>query len=187
MATLKDFLPCADDLNIGGYYDLIYVIPACEITGGGKSKDKLATPVTTTGASVEVGEAYTMTATAGKGFWRKMLCVAGSVELDGSDEGEAGTLSFKNTIKGSFRGNGSDVTEFAEILGSANGVVLLARDKSDDLLREIGRFDSPAVKSKLSITNSPKKRQIDFEFIAMGRAPRLLNDVTFPLDFTPSV
>lgn len=186
MAGLKDFIPCSDDLNIGGADDVVYFMPACEFTGSPKSKDKLSTPVTTAGASVEVGEAYPTVTTAGKGYWRKLLCVPGTVEIETNDEGEAGTLAAVNTLKGKVRGFSSAAKEFMELLGSNSGIVFLVSDKSDSLLHEVGTPTAPAVKKTVKGGLMSKSRGFDFEMEAKGRAPRTVDPVAFPLDFVPN-
>ena len=186
MAGLKDFIPCSDDLNIGGADDLVYFMPACEFTGSPKSKDKLSTPVTTAGASVEVGEAYATVTTVGKGYWRKLLCVPGTVEIDTNDEGEEGTFAGVNTLKAKVRGFNSAAKELFELLGGTSGIVFLVGDKSDSLLHEIGTPVAPAVKKSLKGGLMSKSRGFEFEMKATGRAPRTVDPVAFPLDIVPN-
>lgn len=187
MAKLQDLIPNDDMLNVGGYEDLVYFAPASEFVGNPKSKDKLSTPITTAGSSKDVGEAYAFVATSGKGYWRKLLCISGSVEAEFSDAGESGTLSSENVLKGKVRGNNNAAMEFYDLLGSSAGIVFLARDKSDGLLREFGTPTSPSVKSSIKGGNAPKMRGFEFETKAIGTSPRIVDDVAFPLDIVPNV
>jgi hypothetical protein len=165
MAKLQNFIPDDDTLNVGGYEDLIYFAPASEFVGNPKAKDKLSTPVTTQGSSKDVGEAYAFVATVGKGYWRKLLCISGSVESEFSDAGESGTLSSENVLKGKIRGNSNAGMELYDLIGSSAGIVFLARDKSDGLLREFGTPISPAVKSSPGVWRVATGLSIIFEMI----------------------
>lgn len=186
MASLKDFISCSDDLNVGGAEDLLYFMPACELTANPKTEDKLTTPITSAGASNRVGEAYATVTTSGKGYWRKLLCIPGTVEIDANDTGDAGTLAMENTLKGKVRGYSSVAKEFQELLAANAGIVFLVGDKSETILHEIGTPNSPAIKKAVKGGLMSKSRGFEFEMVAYGRTPRTVDAVAFPLDFTPA-
>ncbi len=185
---LGNFMPdCSgDELNIAGIEVDIYFTCADELAADPKSKNKLSTPITTVGASNEVGEAYSFVgAPVGEGFFRKMRVIADTGMIDTKGTTKDGTTKIENKLKFKLKGFGKVEKEFAEKVSACCGLVLLVSDKSG-VTHEMGRKSSPATVMSFTGGTGGDFRGFDYEIDANGRTPRTIDLVAFPPDITPN-
>lgn len=186
--ALGNFMPdCSGDtLNIGGIEVDIYFTCASELANDPKSKNQLTVPVTTAGASNEVGEAYSFAgAPTGEGFWRKMRIISDTGMLDTKGTVKEGTAKVETKLKFKLKGFGKVEKEFAEKVSACCGLVLLVTDKSS-VTHEVGRKSSPATVVSFTGGTGGDFRGFDYEIEANGRTPRTVDLVAFPPDLTPN-
>lgn len=183
---LSNYMPVCDDVNIAGVEVDVYFTCADELANDPKSKNKLAVPITTAGATNEIGEAYSFTgAPTGGGYWRKMRVITNSGEIETKGSVKDQTTKVESKFKFKLKGFGSIEKEFAEKVSACCGLVVLVTDLSG-VTHEFGRRSSPAVVSSFSGGTGGDFRGINYEMDAMGRVPRTIDLVAFPLDLTPN-
>lgn len=186
--ALTNFMPdCSGDtLNIGGIEVDIYFTCADELANDPKSKDKLSVPVTTLGASNEVGEAYSFAgAPAGEGYFRKMRVIADTGMVDTKGTVKDGTTKIESKLKFKLKGFGKVEKEFSERVSACCGLVFLVTDKSG-ITHEVGRKASPATVASFTGGTGGDFRGFDYEIDANGRTPRTIDLVVFAPDTTPN-
>jgi hypothetical protein len=183
---LNNYMPECDDLNIAGVEVDVYFTCADELANDPKSKNKLATPITTAGASNQIGEVHTfLTTPVGAGYFRKMRVITNTGEIDTKGSIKDGTTKIDNKFKFKLKGFGAVEKEFAEKVSACCGMVLLITDLSG-VTHEFGRRSTPAVVASFTGGTGGDFRGFSYELDYMGRTPRTIDLVAFPPDLTPN-
>ena len=183
---LNNYMPECDDLNIAGVEVDMWFTCADELASDPRSKNKLPVPITTAGASNQIGEAYSFTgAPTGGGYWRKMRVITNTGEIETKGTVKDGTTKIDNKLKFKLKGFGPVEKEFAEKVSACCGMVLNITDLSG-VTHEFGRRSTPAIVGSFTGGTGGDFRGFMYELDYMGRTPHTIDLVAFPPDVTPN-
>jgi hypothetical protein len=175
-------------MNPPGLRTKLYFIPAAELVGFPKTKDKMTPAGTAIGDTVTIGEAFTMVTTAGKGFFRTIDVVVDTAGLMSKTVGEVLSKSFENSLKFFVMGTSVAALEFAECVANSC-LVCLVQDREDNFF-VIGRNNDPAHVESIEINWGEKqgdRKGSAYEIKSLdGRVP-LLYPASLTIDVTPAV
>lgn len=190
MCEIKTLAINCGEPNPPGLRTKMRFIPAKELTGFPKTKDKMTPAGTAVGDTVTLGEVFTYVTTPGKGYWRELDVLVDTGGLNSKTIGEIGGKSFQNTIKGFLplaESSRAAILEWNQCMANAC-LVCAVQDRTDRWLI-VGRDNDPAHIEEIDTNFGEKQGDragSAFSIKSMDGSVPLLYPDTLAFDLTPN-
>lgn len=186
MCTLKNLTRVCGQQLPPGTKAKLYLIPKDEITtwpatvadGGG----------TAAGDTKRLAAAFTLSTTAGAGFWRELDILVDTGQLREAIEGEIGGQSIRQRVDFFVLGNGAQQQEYVDCMLANSGCLIVMIPTKAGNYHVMGDLENPVYVETIEGGTGGDRVGYQYTLYAnTGTTTYLYDAVTLGIDTTPSV